>query len=266
MPILKPTFNRSVTIGSILTEEETNNLSVISAAPPSEIASVTFSPMEINTLIRDYNRMFSWYLLQRDLRPLFESALIGTVYTALIVKQQLKGKTFGGLNPAAGGFGFTPIRPESWYANFGPFDSSGSPITTKAGEIHTFDFTTPSSTGWDTTNDLWYINTQYNPLGGSLLDLRDNVAFYVPFLVDTNPSMKISALQIKLNQKPFFPMNFYAQKVGNFNVLRMDSDLFAGINGPLIEVQAEVNTASALDALAPLGVEFQTAEYGILLS
>lgn len=263
---MKPTFNKSVTIGNILTEESRNNLSVLAAAPPSEIESVVFSAAEINTLIRDYNRMFSWYLLQRDLKPLFDAALEGTIYTALIVKQQLKGKTFGGLNPVAGGFGFTPVRPESWYANYAPFNSSGTPITTKAGEIHTFAFTTPSATGWDTTNDLWYINTSYNGLSASLLSLENSVGFYVPFLVDENPSMKISALQVKLNQKPFFPMSFYAQKAGNFNLLRMDADLFAGINGPIIEVQAEVNTASVSDALAPLGVEFQTAEYGIMLS
>lgn len=263
---MKPTYSRSVGINDLATEEELNKLSIISALPASEIANTLLSASEINTLIRDYNRMFSWYLLQRDLRPVFEDALIGTVYTSLIVKQQLKTKTFGGLNPSPGQFGFSAIRPESWYASYGPFSSSGSQISTKAGEIHTFKYTTPSATGWDTTDDLWYINTQANEIGNSLINLRDNVAFYVPFLVNENPSMKISALQVKLNEKPFPPMAFYANKVSNLNIIRMGADIFAGINGPIIEVLAEVNTASASDALAPLGVQFSTTEYAILLS
>jgi hypothetical protein len=270
-----PTGNYDISSLGLAKPLEDYALSFIGQVPSEgQVASTVFSGDEMNKLKYGYRKIFDWYLQQRDLRELFTGdAFEGTILTAFIVKQQLKGKSFGGINPSAGQFGFSLIRPESWYATFHAFSSTAVTDVQGTGPANlaaTWTFQTPASTGWSSStavpaagNQLFWVNTQLT--GSGLLQLRDNVAFYVPWLADENPSAKISEIEVTFNQKPSFPVSLHDLVELNLNIFRLPQDWFIGINSALFQVIAKIRTASASDALKPLGLQYSTAEYGILL-
>ena len=243
---------------AIIPAARITDMSFLSGIPPAALFQTIMSADEINAYTRDYNRLFNLYLQQRDLLPDFEDAYWSGLAASFIVKAQLAGKTFGGMTPQAGQFGFTAIRPESWYAQFATFGST--PITTGT-EIYSWDFTTPATTpnSWYNTNPLWSVYT--NNQGQGLLQLQNQVAFHVPFLMDANLSTKLRALQWTVNGKQFAPTELHTLPVQDLGLFRNPADIFAGINSQVFSANALVGVASAADTLAPLGLEFQVAEY-----
>lgn len=91
-----------------------------------DILSVEFAGNEMSALKCGYKRLFRYYLQEEDMkmRKLFSGdAFEGSIIIAFIVKRQLEDKIFGGINPRAGEFGFSFIRPETWYASYHPFSA-----------------------------------------------------------------------------------------------------------------------------------------------